>query len=313
MTKLLVKVKGKVYDISQLINEISFEDKLNNGCSKLKFSYIDNNIELTNGCVVSFTFNDSRLFYGYVFNISRNKTSEISVTAYDQLRYCKVKDSVVIKNDSVTTLTNKMCNYFDLKKGSLANTTYQLLTDVKEDTTWLDIIYSSIEETEKNSGEKYLLRDEHGSICIRNLDELQLNLAIGDQTLLRNYTYAKSIDNEFYNQIKLNLKSKSDENSQFIIKKDTNSISKYGLMQYYGNTYNKNSSKVKQEAKNLLDKYNKEKETFSLSCIGDIRIRAGVSFYGVVSDINFNQRLIVKSVTHRFIPAHTMEVEARLD
>jgi hypothetical protein len=312
MTKLLVKVNGKVYDISNMVNEVSFEDTLNNGCSKLKFSYIDKELEIENGSVVSFTFNDTHLFYGYVFNISRNKTPEISVTAYDQLRYCKVKDSVVIKNDTVSTLANKMCNYFNLKKGFLSDTSYKLSTDVKDNTTWLDIIYSSIEETEKNNGKKYLLRDEHGSICIRNLEDLQLNLAIGDKTLLRDYTYSRSIDNEFYNQIKLNLKGKSDENNQFIIKRDDDSISKYGLIQYYENSYNTNSSKAKEEAKTLLDKYNKEKETLSLSCIGDIRFRAGVSFYGKVSDINFYQRLIVKSVTHRFIPTHTMEVEAKL-
>ncbi|HHV09261.1 MAG TPA: hypothetical protein GXX75_03145 [Clostridiales bacterium] len=312
MTKLLTKVNGKVYNISELISDISFEDSLNNGCSKLRFSYIDKNLEITNGSVVSFTFNDTPLFYGYVFSVNRNKNLDISVTAYDQLRYCKVRDSVVIKNDTVTTLTNKMCNYFNLKKGSLEDTGYKLSTDVKEDTTWLDIIYSSIEETERNNGKKYLLRDENGLICIRKLESLQLNLAIGDQSLLRDYTYSKSIDNEFYNQIKLNLKGRSDGDNQYIIKKDADSISKYGLLQYYGDIYNTNSSKAKEEAKTLLEQYNKEKETLSLSCIGDIRIRAGVSFYGKVSDIDFYQRLVVKSVTHRFVPTHTMEVEAKL-
>lgn len=312
MTKFLVKVDGKQYDISELVSQVSFYDSLNAGCSQLKFSYIEKDLKITNGSVVSFSYNDSNIFYGYVFNISRTKGKEISVTAYDQLRYCTVKDSIVIKGDTVTTITNKMCNYFKLKKGTLTNTVYRLDTQVMSDNTWLDIIYSGIEETEKNNEKKYLIRDEFGSICIRRLDDLQLDLIIGDQKLLYEFNYSKSIDNEFYNQIILNVNGDSDTDNKYITVKDADSISKYGLLQYYDNAYNTNLSKVKVEAKTLLKRYNQEEETLSLSCLGDPRIRAGVSFYGKIEDISYNKRLTVLSVTHNFFPVHTMEVEVKL-
>lgn len=62
-------------------------------------------------------------------------------------------------------------------------------------------------------------------------------------------------------------------------------------------------------ADNLLSLYNREAESVSLECIGDTGVRAGNSFQAIIKDIDLNQRLIVKSVTHNFLPNHTMSLE----
>ncbi|MDF2487081.1 MAG: hypothetical protein K0R46_3249 [Herbinix sp.] len=312
MMQFLVKVDGKVYEISQLVSKVSFKDSFNDGCSKLEFSYINRDLNITNGSVISFQYDSVNIFYGYVFKVSRDKGNEISVTAYDQLRYCKAKDTIVVLNDSVTTLTKRMCNYFHLKKGTFADTKYILKTDVKDDNTWLDIIYSGIGDTLTNKGEWYMLRDEFGSICIRNLADLHLNLILGDNSLVYDYSYDKSIDDGFYNQIKIRLKGDNSTKDPFIVKNDIEAVSKYGLLQYYETVDNTNASQAKSKAETLLKLYNREVETLSLTCLGDTRIRAGASFFGRIEDIEYSQRLIVRSVSHDFIPIHTMEVEAML-
>jgi len=313
MMEFIVKVDGVDYEISELVKSVSYTDKLNDGCSKLEFTFVDDDLQIQNASVVRFRYNGANVFYGYVFKHGQNKTKEITVTAYDQLRYCKAKDTIVVKDDTITTLVNKMCNYFNLKKGILADTRYKLPVSVQDDKTWLDIIYSAIDDTLTNTGKWYCLRDEFGNIVIRDLQELQLDLILGDESLAYDYEYEKSIDEDFYNQIKIVSDNESTGKRDVYITKDSGSIAKYGLLQYFEVLdKNANPSQAKSKADTLLKLYNREVETLELDCLGDVRVRAGTSFYGQIEDIQLNRRLIVKSVTHKFIPVHTMSLEVMI-
>ncbi len=314
MMEFIVKVDKTFYEISELVTKISYKDTLNDGCSKLEFSYIHNELDIKNGSVVKFTYENTKIFQGYVFKISRSKGNEISVTAYDQLRYCKAKDTLVLKEDTAATIVNKMCNYFKLQKGTIADTKYILNTGVQDDKTWLDIIYSAISDTLVNAGKWYALRDEFGSITLRELGELSTDLVLGDNSFCYDYKYGRSIDDEFYNMIKLVSKDEEAKTVNIAVSKDDASINRYGVLQYYENVDKKfNSAQVKAKAANLLKLYNREKETISLDCLGDTSVRAGSGFYCNIGDINFNKKLIVKSASHDFLPSHTMNLEVMND
>lgn len=311
--EFLVEGNGKIYEISELITSVSFTDKLNDGCSKLEFSYLDDALVVTNGSVIRFKYNETEVFYGHVFKVKQAKNKEISVTAYDQLRYCKAKDTIVVRNDTITSLVKKMCNYFGLRSGVLKETGYPLATNVRDDKTWLDILYSAIDETLTNKGDWHALRDEFGSISLRDLVDLQLNLVLGDESLCYNYEYEKSIDENFYNQIKLARDNETTGKREVYIAKNGASISTYGLLQYFEVLDKKtNDSQAKAKADLLLSLYNREAETVSLDCLGDMQVRAGSSFFGRVEDINLNKRLLVRSVTHAFLPTHTMSLEVSM-
>lgn len=313
MIEFLVEVNGQIYEISELVKSVSYTDKLNDGCSKLEFSYIDDNLNIQNGSVIRFKYDEADIFYGYVFKHGQNKQKETTVTAYDQLRYCKAKDTIVVKNDTIDTLVRKMCNYFGLRVGALTNTGYKLPVSVQDDKTWLDIIYTAIDDTLTNTGRWYCLRDEFGSIAVRDLQDLQLDLVLGDESLAYEYEYQKSIDDNFYNQIKIVSDNESTGKRDAYIAKDSGSIAKYGLVQFFevlDKNYNPSQAKAKADA--LLQLYNREVETLELDCLGDTRVRAGNSFYGQIEDISLNKRLIVKSVTHEFVPVHTMSLEVMI-
>lgn len=311
--EFLVESDGKLYEISELVTSVSWKDVLNDGCSKLEFSYINDNLVIENGSVVRFKYNNANIFYGYTFKNSLNKKKEVTVTAYDQLRYCKTKDTIIVKNDTIDSLVKKMCNYFGLKTGNLTDTGYKLPISVQDDKTWLDIIYAAISDTLMNTGKWYCLRDEFGVIAIRDLEELQLNVILGDESLVYDYGYERSIDDKFYNQIKIVSDNEKTGKRDAYITKDSESIERYGLLQYF-EVLNKNTNpaQAKSKADTLLKLYNRELETLSLECLGDTRIRAGSSFYGQIKDIGLNRKLIVKSVTHRFIPVHTMQIEVTI-
>ncbi len=300
---------GKVYEISQLVTAVSYTDKLNDGCSKLDFAYVNDDLIIENGDIVRFKYNNTGIFFGVVFKVERDKGAKISVTAYDQLRYCKAKDSFVYTGYTLTTLVNRMCTCYGLLKGTLTDTKYVLQTSVCDNQTWLDIIYSAIRETLQNTGRLYALRDEYGLISIRNVEDLKLNLVLGDYSLAYDFNYGKSIDDGFYNLIKIQGK----KDSQFTEVKDIASINKYGLLQYFDIASEKmNASQIKAKADILLKTYNHEVETLDLECIGDTSIRAGSGFYAYIDSIKMNKMVYVKSVTHKYLPAHTMTVEAQL-
>lgn len=312
-TEFLIKSSDQFYEISELITKVSFTDKLNNGCSKLEFSFIDDDLRIENGSAVRFKYNGAEIFNGIVFKVGQGKRKEISVTAYDQLRYCKVKDTIVTKEDTVTTLVNRMCLYLGLRKGTLTDAGYILPLSVHDDKTWLDIIYTAISDTLVNKGKKYALRDEFGSITLRDLEDLQLDLILGDESLCYDYQFSRSIDEDFYNQVKIYIKGDEAKSGQMVSAKDDNSIKKYGLLQYFEAADNKtNASQAKAKADVLLRLYNREMQTLTLECLGDTRIRAGSNFYGLIDDIGLNRRLIVKEVTHNFMPNHTMSLEVSI-
>lgn len=312
MELLVIKSKNEIHDISELVKSITYTDKLNDGSSKLEFSFIDDDLKVENANQIRFIHGDIK-FYGYAFKHGQNKNKETTVTAYDQLRYAKAKDTIVALKETVTTLTRRMCNYFNLRTGELIDTKYILPTEAHEDKTWLDIIYGSIRETLLNKGSWYSLRDENGLICLRDINDLKLDLVLGDESLVYDYDYQKSIDNDFYNQIKIYVKGEDDKTvGHFESVKNDASIKKYGLLQYFETMENKNASQAKSKADMLLRLYNRETETLSLNCLGDTRIRAGSSFYGQIEDIELGKILIVRSVTHKFIPVHTMEIEVAI-
>lgn len=307
--ELLISNDKEIYDITELVNSITYTDKLNDGCSKLEFSFTGNDPRIENSNEVRFSYEDIG-FYGFVFKHGMNSKKEITVTAYDQLRYCKAKDTIVSKGETATTLTKKMCNYLNLNAGYLANTGYVLSTAPHDDKTWLDIIYSAINETLTNKGKWYTLRDEYGEVAIRDLEDLKLDLVLGDESLCYAYEYSKSIDDNFYNQIKLAMDNESTGKREIYIARDSNSIAKYGLLQYFEVLdKNGNPSQAKSKADMLLKLYNQETESLTLECLGDPRVRAGSSFYAQIEDIKLEKRLIVRSVTHKFIPLHTMQIE----
>lgn len=310
--ELAVETETGIYDITELVSTVSFADKLNDGCSKLEFTCINNSPAVTNGSIVRFIYDNLR-FYGVVFKIGQSAKGEISVAAYDQLRYTKAKDTIISKGETLTTHVKKMCNYLGLIAGEVADTKYVLTTEAKDDKTWLDIIYEDILETLVNKGKWYMLRDEYGKVCLRDLEDYRLNLVLGDESLCYDYNYELSIDENTYNAIKLVSDSENGGKSIVYIADDKKTVKKYGLLQYF-EVLDKglNKSQVKTKAEQLLKLYNREFESLSLDCIGDTNIRAGCSIRAMIEGINLNKWLIVQSVTHDFLPVHKMSMEVRI-
>jgi hypothetical protein len=321
--EFLVEDDGRVCEISELVKSVSWEDTLNDGCGKLEFTCLAEDLKIANGAAVRFRYDGADLFYGRIFKHQHARNQVVTVTAYDQLRYCKAKDTIVCRGDTATTLVKKMCNYFGLKTGTLTATGYTLPTSVQDSKTWLDIIYGAIQDTLRVQGTWFALRDEFGSVCLRNLKELESSLILGDGSSCYDYDYRRSIDDDFYDQIKLAVDNEATGKRDIYLAKNSGAIGKYGLLQYFdvmsfsgssggGSSEAKKKALAIQMANALLSLYNGETESLTMDCIGDTGIRAGSSFHARISELGFDKRLIVKTATHTFLPAHTMKLEVRI-
>ena len=313
MIELLIenKANNKIYEISEMVTSISFTDKLNNGCNKLEFTYLCSDQTFPNGSVVRYRYNNANIFFGYIFNHVITPDGRISVTAYDQLRYFKAKDTIVAKDLRVDELIARGASYFKLKTGKLDNTGYKLPTSVFEDKTWLDMIYDGISATLLGTGRKYAFYDDFGSLALSDIKTMKLPLSIGDESLVYSYDYKQSIDENTYNLIKLSRENEDTGKRDIFISQDSSTFGKYGILQYYEKADKKaNSEQLKAKSEALLKLMNTETKSLSISAFGDTRVRAGTGILIDISSLGIKQYLIVESCTHTYkSDNHTMSLE----
>lgn len=268
---------------------------------KLTFKVLqDNLLSFTEGNAVRFKYKDNNTFYGFAFTKKRSKDPLITVTSYDQLRYFKNKDTYVYKNKTADEVVQMLANNFMLNVGILEQTGYKIANRSENNKTLFDIAQTAIDLTIQNRNEMYVLYDDFGKLCLKNIERMKLGLVIDEETG-ENFDYGSSIDNDTYNQIKLTYDNKETGKREEYIAKDSSHINEWGVLQYYDTIDEKTNGQVKADA--LLKLYNQKTRKLEIkNAIGDIRVRGGslVIVKMDLGDVKLQNFMLVEKAKHTF-------------
>lgn len=264
------------------------------------------------GSVIRFKYNNVGMFFGYIFKKQRKDENIVSITAYDQLRYLKAKDSMTLSNLNIAGIISKIANIYNLHIGNLEHS--NILPDrVEDNKTYLDMIYNAISENLKISGNKYCFYDDFGKLALQNIYNMKTNILIGDTSNCIGYDFTQTIDDDTYNQIKLVNDNQDTKKREVYITKDSSNIKKWGLLQYYEKVSNNmNYSQIVDKANTLLKTKNREQLKLKLDSIGIETIKPGNSVFvklDDINDVNINNFFIVQKATHTFDNAYTMSLD----
>lgn len=282
--------------------------------SKLTFSIIDDGKTdfFEEGDPVRLKVDDDPIFFGFVFTKSRTNDHRIAVTAYDQLRYLKNKDTYVYEGKTASQVVIMIAQDFRLNVGDISATDYVIPSRVEDNSTLFDIIQNALDLELQNNGQMYVLYDDFGKLTLRNIEQMKLDLLIDAETA-ESFDYTSSIDSDTYNQVKVVSGDAKNGAIEVYLTKDSSNINRWGVLQLYETLQEGENGQAKADA--LLDLYNQKSKTLEISgAFGDPKCRAGVMVVVRLDlgDFKIQNYMLVEKAVHRFShDRHSMDLTLR--
>lgn len=278
--------------------------------SKLTFKMIYDGMDIQEGNAAKLLVDGQNVFYGYIFKKSMDRERILTITAYDQLRYFKNKDTYMYKEKSASQLLQMICDDFYLRTGAVEDTGYIVPKRLEQNKTLFDIMQGALDITMMNTGVLYCLFDDFGSISLKNIASLKIPILIDEETG-QNFDYESSIDSQTYNQVKLTFDNEKTGIRDIYMVRDSDHINEWGVLQYYDTLQEGENGAVK--ANILLHHYNRKTRNLTIKdAWGDIRVRAGTApcIQLRLDDMTINNFMVCDSATHTFKnEEHTMTLK----
>lgn len=309
---MLILSRGRIFDCA-VQEPVIWELHRKGAPGKLTFNVLkDELLGFHEGDAVRFDYDGHKIFFGFVFTKKRSSNRIISVTAYDQLRYFKNKDTYTYKNKTATQLLKMIaadCKP-NLQLGVIDDTKHVIASRVEDNEEFFGIMENATSITTKHTGKLYVLYDDYGKLCLRDVKNLKLDILI-DEESGETFDYTTSIDENTYNKIKLVREDKKKGKREIFIAQDSENMNQWGMLQYTDKVDEGENGKVKADA--LLALYNRKSRKLHMNNVfGDPRVRGG-STLGIqmyLGDITVANFMMVETVKHNFYESdHRMDLK----
>ncbi len=275
---------------------------------KLTFKVLaDKKLSFSEGCPVRLKVNGAKIFFGFVFKQQRSKkegkVQEVTVTAYDQLRYLNNKDTRVYENKTADQLVKMIADDYRLSVGTLKNTEYVIPSRVEDNTSLFEMIENALDLTMQNKKEMFVLYDDFGKLTLNNISDMYVKkkgkYLLIDAETGENFDYTSSIDDDTYNKIKLVYDNEETGKREIYIAQDSSNMNRWGILQYFDTLQEGENGNAKADA--LLQLYNQKTRNLKITnAIGDNRVRAGslVAVRLSLGDKKLNNFMLVEKCRH---------------
>lgn len=302
---------GAAHDVTTLVTSAKWKTVRRGTAGSFTFSVLPSEVEWVNGGVIRVKSGDTGVFYGYVFKVSKKSDETADITAYDQLRYLKNKNTYVFTNVKASAVIKEICEDFKLNYGVIPDTGYVIPSMVEDGAELFDIMLKALDYTLVNTGRMFYIWDNFGTLTVSEVSDRKLEFVLGDGSLATDYTYESSIDGETYNQIKLVRDNSESGKRDLYLFKDSENIARWGLLQYFENVdESMNAAQITQRGKQLLELHNKPEQTFDIDGLSDLRVRGGNMIFTSIKALGINQFYLIEEVEHDLLGG-TMKVKLK--
>jgi len=254
-----------------------------------KFSFFE-------GYCIQLFADDQILFQGFVFAKERSSDHFIKVTAYDQLRYLRNRDTYSYSFKTASDLLLMIVKDFKLTYGQIDNSEYVISSRIEENKTLFDIILNAVDITYKNTGSYFVLFDIAGRLYFKNQKYMRLpnSLSVNKNNII-DFNCKTDIDSDTFSRVKLFQSNKKKEIFKTFVSENKEAIQNFGVLQYFEKVPDDyNEFQIKNSAETILKQKNRIKRSFDVKCInignGQQNIRAGNSI--LVENLDIGEEII---------------------
>lgn len=285
---------------------------------KLTFKVLKEDVlKFSEGSAVRMRENEDNIFFGFAFKQQISEKDFITVTAYDQLRYLKNKDTKVYENKRADQFLKMIAADYGLNTGILENTGYVIESRVEENTSLFEMVSNAIDLTMQNTGNLFVLYDDFGKLTLKHLSSMAVGTPgaylMVDEETGESFNYSSSIDDNTYNRIKLTYDNEETGFREVYIAQDSGNINRWGILQYFDTLKKGENGQAKADV--LLKLYNKKTRNLRLTnVLGDNRVRAGSMIVVNLNlgDIALKNFMLVETCKHTYKEsAHWMDLTLR--
>lgn len=301
----LIKNYGQI-DLTNRINYIIRRSNINELAEQLEFDFAYSDVNLTpveiNPGNLILLFNDTReIFRGLVIDEGRNGRNAREYNCIDYGFYLNKNKEIYQFNTTATDGIRTICRDFDIPIGYIVD----IPTRIKKIYTGelSDTIKDILEQSENDQGKKYRFEMREGKFYVeektQNIIRATTNALGGeiDITKLISNPYMKRSIENMKNSIKI-VQGGEEYVNTLATTRNTDLIRLYGKLQEVHSIDEKDISKARNIAENLLKDLGKMNEEISLEIVGNDDVRAGRVLEITEEVTGIKGLYIIKDCTH---------------